>query len=262
MPSGTPLHLYRYGPPGPARVLGIHGLTGHGRRWHHLAGGYLSDVAFLAPDLIGHGRSTYAAPWSIDANVAALAGVIEDEAAGPVVVVGHSFGGAVALHLAAQCPDLVSGVVLLDPAIALDGRWMREIAEAMLASPDYTDRAEARTEKSTGVWSDVPPAELDEDLDEHLVALPNGRYGWRVCIPAMMSYWSELARDIALPHRGTRTTLVRAAYQDPPYVTGALIDALSGHLGADFTLLDFPCQHMVAQVQPAQTAAVIRELLG
>ena len=94
------------------------------------------------------------------------------------------------------------------------------------------------------------------------MALPNGRYGWRVCIPAMMSYWSELARDVALPHRGTRTTLIRAAHQDPPYVTGELIDALSAHLGADFQLVDFPCLHMVAQVQPGKTAAVIREHLG
>ena len=258
----TNLHLNRFGPPSPARVLLIHGLTGHGRRWHGLAGGYLPDVAVLAPDLIGHGRSSYAAPWTIDANVAALAGLIENEADGPVVVVGHSFGCAVALHLAAQCPDLVSGLVLLDPAVALDGQWMREIAEAMLSSPDYTDRAEARTEKATGVWADVPAADLDEDLDEHLIALPNGRLGWRVCTPAMVAYWSELARDIVLPHKGTRTTLVRAAFQDPPYVTEELTDALSGRLGPDFTLVDFGCQHMVAQVKPAETAAVIRELLG
>lgn len=256
------LHVNRFGPPGPARILLIHGLTGHGRRWHRLAGEYLSDVPALAPDLIGHGRSSYAAPWTIDANVAELAGLIEQEADGPVVVVGHSFGCAVALHLAAQCPDLVSGLVLLDPAVALDGQWMREVAEATLASPDYTDRAEARTEKATGGWADVPPIELDEDLDEHLIPLPNGRYGWRVCLPAIASYWSELARDIALPHKGTRTTLVRAAFQDPPYVTEALIDALSGRLGADFTMVDFPCRHMVAQVKPAETAAVIRELLS
>ena len=65
-------------------------------------------------------------------------------------MVGHSFGGAVGLHLAAACPDLVSGLLLLDPAIGLDGQWMREIADAMLTSPDYTDRDEARTEKFTG----------------------------------------------------------------------------------------------------------------
>lgn len=258
----SPLHVNRYGPPGPARVLMIHGLTGHGQRWAHLAGNYLPDVGVLAPDLIGHGRSTYTAPWTIDTNVAALAGCIEKSADGPVVVVGHSFGCAVALHLAAQCPDLVSGLVLLDPAVGLDGRWMRQVAEAMLASPDYTDRAEARTEKATGSWSDVPPALLDADLDEHLIALPNGRYGWRLCIPAMVSYWSELAREIVLPHAGTPTTLLRAAFQDPPYVTEALIEGLSGRLGADFVLRDVASGHMVPLVRPAETTAAIRDLLG
>lgn len=259
---GRMLHLNRYGPPGPARVLMIHGLTGHGRRWAHLAGDYLPDVAVLAPDLIGHGRSTYAAPWTIDANVAALATVLEDGADGPVVVAGHSFGGAVALHLAAQCPDLVAGLVLLDPAVGLNGRWMREVAEAMLASPDYTDRAEARTEKACGSWSDVPPAILDADLDEHLIALPNGRYGWRVCVPAMVAYWSELARDIVLPRAGTPTTLLRAAFQTPPYVSAALTDGLATRLGGDFTLRDTACGHMVPLVQPAETASAIRDLLG
>lgn len=258
----TGLHVNRFGPPGPARVLAIHGLTGHGRRWRPLFGAHLPDVAVLAPDLIGHGRSTYAAPWTIDANVAALATLVEDEADGPVVVVGHSFGGAIALHLAAQCPDLVSGLALLDPAVGLDGQRMREVAEAMLASPDYTDRDEARTEKATGSWSDVSPAELDEDIDEHLIALPNGRYGWRLCLPAMASYWSELAREIVLPRNGTRVTLVRAAFVDPPYVSNELIDGLSGRLGQDFTLVEFGCQHMVAQAKPGETAAVIRDILG
>lgn len=256
------LHLHRYGPPGPVQILAIHGLTGHGRRWRTLSTVHLPEFAVAAPDLIGHGRSSWAAPWTIDANVAALATLVENEADGPVLVVGHSFGGAIALHLAAACPDLVSGLVLLDPAIGLDGQWMREIADAMLASPDYTDRDEARTEKATGSWADVSPAELDDDLDEHLVALPNGRYGWRIELPAMMSYWSELARDIVLPRKGTPTTLVRAQWTAPPYVSQQLIDQLSGHLGADFTLLDFACQHMVPHAKPAETAIVIRDMLG
>ena len=240
----------------------IHGLTGYGERWQSFADGHLPDVSVLAPDLIGHGRSTYAAPWTIDANVTALTTLIEDEADGPIVVVGHSFGGAVAMHLAAQCPDLVAGLVLLDPAIGLDGNRMRDVAEAALSAPDYPDRDEARAEKQSGAWADVPPEDLETELDKHLVQLPNGRYGWRVCLPAMASYWSELARDIALPHRGTRTTLVRAAFQDPPYVTEVLIEALSGQLAGEFTLADFACRHMVPLVKPAETAAMIRELLG
>ena len=149
----------------------------------------------------------------------------------PAVVVGHSFGGAIALRLAASRPDLVSALVLLDPAVGLDGEWMSDIADDMLASPDYTDRAEARSEKANGSWGDVDADELDRELDEHLVDLPGGRAGWRISIPAMMSYWSELARPITLPPKTIPTTLVRAARTAPPYVTDELLAGLRFRAG-------------------------------
>lgn len=253
-------YVHRYGPAARARVLAIHGLTGHGQRWKTLAVRHLSEIAILAPDLIGHGRSSWAAPWTIEANVAALAELIEAD--GPLVVVGHSFGAAVALGLAASRPELVSRLVLLDPAVGLDGDWMRQIADDMFASPDYTDRAEARAEKANGSWGETEAAELDRELDEHLIELPSGRAGWRISIPAMMSYWSELARPIMLPHKGTRTIMVRALRTHPPYATDELVATLTRRLEADFTLLEWDCDHMVAQARPEETAAVIRAQLG
>lgn len=253
------LHVHRYGPDRPPQVLAVHGLTGHGLRWQTLATRHLPEFAIVAPDLVGHGRSSWAAPWNIDANVTAMAHLLEAEADGPVVVVGHSFGGAVALNLAAARPDLVDALVLLDPAVGLDGGWMRDIADDMFASPDYTDREEARSEKVNGSWGEVDPEELDRELDEHLVDLPGGRAGWRISIPAMLSYWSELARPIRLPRKGIPITLVLATKTQPPYVTDELLARLSER--PDFTLLEFDCDHMVPQARPADTAAVIRKQL-
>jgi len=253
------LHVHRYGPTRPPQILAVHGVTGHGQRWQTLATRHLPEFAIAAPDLIGHGRSSWAAPWSIDANVGALAALLDVDADGPIVVVGHSFGGAVALNLAAARPDLVAALVLLDPAVGLDGGWMRDIADDMLASPDYTDREEARAEKVNGSWGEVDPEELDRELDEHLIDLPGGRAGWRISIPAMLSYWSELARPIQLPRNGIPVTLVRATKTDPPYVTDALLAGLGER--PYFTLLEFDCDHMVPQARPADTAAVIRKQL-
>jgi lipase len=256
------LNVHRYGPGQPAQVLAIHGLTGHGQRWQTLAEKHLPDVSIIAPDLLGHGRSSWAAPWTLESNVTALANLLATETARPVVVVGHSFGGAVALRLAVTRPDLVASLVLLDPAVGLDGAWMANIADDMMASPYYLDRDEARNEKVHGSWADVDTEQLDAELDEHLVERPDGRCGWRISIPAMMSYWSELAREFMVPHKGIRTTLVRATRTSPPYVTDALIDTLSEKLGPRFSLVDFDCDHMVAQAKPAETAAVIRDRLG
>jgi lipase len=254
------LHVHRYGPAAPVQMLALHGLTGHGQRWQKLADA-LPEITVAAPDLLGHGRSSWAAPWSIDANVSAMTALLDDEADTPVLVVGHSFGGALAMHLATVRPDQVAGLLLLDPAVGLDGAWMREIADAMFSSPDYPDAEEARMEKATGSWADVDPALLDVELDQHLVKLPSGRYGWRVSLPAMMSYWSELARDIVLPPAGTVTTLVRAKWTSPPYVTDQLVAGLQERLGSDFRLLDFECNHMVPYAKHGQVAALVRQQL-
>ena len=257
------LHVHRYGPSGPVQMLALHGLTGHGQRWQKLADS-LPEITVAAPDLLGHGKSSWAAPWSIDANISALAALLDDEArkgGAPVLVVGHSFGGGLAMHLAAARPDRVAGLLLLDPAVGLDGAWMREIADAMFSSPDYPDAAEARMEKTTGSWSDVDSALLDAELDEHLIKLPNGRYGWRVSLPAMMSYWSELAREIVFPPAGTTSILVRAMGTTPPYVTGQLVAGLQQRLGSDFQLLDFECNHMVPYAKHAQVAELVRKQL-
>lgn len=250
--------MHRFGPEGPAQLLALHGLTGHGQRWQQLSD-QLPEIAIAAPDLLGHGRSSWAAPWSIDANVAALAALLDGVEQDPVLVVGHSFGGGLAMHLAAVRPDLVAALLLLDPAVGLDGGWMADIAEAMFASPDYPDPAEARAEKAMGSWSDVDPGVLDAELDEHLIQLPSGRYGWRVRVPAMISYWSEMARPAVLPPPGTPTILVRAAWTTPPYVGDALVGGLRERLGSDFELLTFECNHMVPNAKPAEVAALIRK---
>lgn len=255
----THLHVHGFGPTGPLRVLALHGLTGHGKRWEPLATQHLSEIAVAAPDLIGHGRSSWAAPWTIDANVAALAELLDHQATSPVVVVAHSFGCAVAMQLAAARPDRVRALVLLDPAVGLDGAWMREIADAMLASPDYSSPEEARAAKANGSWADVEAAVLDAELDDHLIPLPAGRYGWRLSLPAMISYWSELARETVLPPTGTGTTLVRAAWTSPSYVTDRLVTDLRERLGSDFRLTTLECDHMVAEAKPADVAALIRE---
>jgi len=256
------LQVYRYGPRRPGQILALHGLTGHGRRWRALAEEQLPEYAMLAPDLLGHGHSSWDAPWTLDANVAELAAVLQAEATEPVVVVGHSFGGNVALNLAAAHPELVAALVLLDPAIGLDGHWMRQIADAMFSSPDYPDRQQARDEKAHGSWGELPAEVLDADLDEHLIRLPSGRFGWRISVPAMMSYWSELARPIVLPTQGTPTTLVVARKTQPPYVSPELLSGLQSRLGADFVLAEFECDHMVPHAMPTQTADLIRRHLS
>jgi len=67
----------------------------------------------LAPDLPAHGRSSGAPLTSIEAMADWLAELIEQEAAAPAAVVGHSMGSLVTLALAARHPRMVSRIALL-----------------------------------------------------------------------------------------------------------------------------------------------------
>ncbi|MGH9104019.1 MAG: alpha/beta fold hydrolase, partial [Acidimicrobiales bacterium] len=73
-------------------------------------------VASLAVDLPGFGASPPPpSPWGSDDYAQATLGILRsmvDELGGPIVVLGHSFGGRVGVRLAVAAPELVSALVL------------------------------------------------------------------------------------------------------------------------------------------------------
>ncbi|MFI6211567.1 alpha/beta fold hydrolase [Nocardia brasiliensis] len=255
------LHTYRFGPATGPVVLALHGVTGHGKRWADLAANHLPEVRIIAPDLRGHGRSSTRPPWTFEAVADDLAELLTAAGGQPVTVVGHSFGGASALYLAHRHPELVRQLVLLDPAIGLAPEFVGDIAESLVAEPDYESVARAREDKLASSWADVAPHILAAELTEHLVPTAHGRFGWRMSVPAVASYWGQLARPYVLPPRELPTVLVQATKVQPPFVTPEFRAALTAHLGDRLTVHEWECDHMVPQELPAQTAALIRSVL-
>jgi pimeloyl-ACP methyl ester carboxylesterase len=95
--------------PGPLLVA----LHGWGRD-HHDFRDSLSGYSQLLVDLPGFGISPPPAEaWGAAGYAACVAAVLDEHAAPePVMVLGHSFGGRVAVCLAASRPDLVRAVLL------------------------------------------------------------------------------------------------------------------------------------------------------
>lgn len=255
------LNFHQYGPDTGPEILAIHGMTGHGARWGDLADNHLPQARVLAPDLIGHGRSPWTPPWDIGAQVDGLKTLLDKHAHGPVLVVGHSYGCALAVHLAVKHPELVRGLVLLDPAIELDPVDLLEVAELTAVHSDYTDAEEAKAEKINGAWADVPQALLDLEVEQHLETMESGRVKWRTSTAATVASWGELARPLVVPPPGTPTVVVQAKRVQPPYVSKELKAAYRAQLGDDLTLVQLDCNHMVAQAKPKEVAKLVLELL-
>jgi pimeloyl-ACP methyl ester carboxylesterase len=113
-----------------APVVLIHGLGGGAANWMGLARGLARRRRVLVPDLPGHGRSEPAAAApTVAAYADRLALLLELEGMLPATLVGHSFGGSVALRLAVRRPEAVAGIVL---AGAAGITTRRRIAQAVV----------------------------------------------------------------------------------------------------------------------------------
>ncbi|MFT4200405.1 alpha/beta hydrolase [Gordonia sp. (in: high G+C Gram-positive bacteria)] len=258
------LHTHVFGPddPGAPLVLALHGLTGHGHRWASLAAD-LPDHRIVAPDLLGHGESSWEPPWSYDSHLAALDPVVEGLAS-PAIVVGHSFGGALAIRLAHRHPDRVRRLVLLDPAQGLDPARALDIATASMAHWTYPSPAAAADAKRAEGWSAVPADILAEEIATHLrpseqVGLEPGRFGWRVSRPAAATAWSEMADGHVVPPAGVPTDIVVADRVDPPLVSAAFLDACRRERGETVRIHHADCEHMVPFLVPDLVARLVRD---
>ncbi|GAB2903164.1 alpha/beta fold hydrolase [Streptomyces mayteni] len=111
--NGTPLSYVDFGGPG-APLLALHGHFGRARGWAALAAELAQAHRVIALEQRAHGRAEPVADVRPDAYLADAAAFLDHLGLGPLPVLGHSMGGAVAYRLAARRPDLVTRLVVLD----------------------------------------------------------------------------------------------------------------------------------------------------
>jgi len=99
----------------PALVL-PHGGRDHARSWDWVARDLRRDHHVIAPDLRGHGDSSWAigGHYTVAEFVLDIAQLLDTIDLFPVTIVGHSLGGAVALNYTAVYPDRVKKLVAIE----------------------------------------------------------------------------------------------------------------------------------------------------
>jgi pimeloyl-ACP methyl ester carboxylesterase len=112
--DGVRLACLDFGGAGPSALL-LHGLAGHAGEWAETASWLSGRCRVVALDQRGHGRSErQPADVSREAHVADVADAIRQLDLGPVLLVGQSLGGHLAMLVAARHPDLVRGLVVAE----------------------------------------------------------------------------------------------------------------------------------------------------
>ncbi len=103
-----------------SRVIALHCSLGSGRQWTKLIEALGPGYQVIAPDIAGYGdvRSTFDLPLTLADEVAFLLDRI-DTGTGPIHLVGHSYGGAIAFKMAADSPlaGRVRSLTLIEPVL-------------------------------------------------------------------------------------------------------------------------------------------------
>jgi pimeloyl-ACP methyl ester carboxylesterase len=136
-------------------VVLVHGWTADSTDYSWLIPLLEPHFRVIAYDLRGFGKSAPADEYGMDHQLDDLAAVIEHVAGEPALVVGHSLGAAIASSMAAERPERLLGVVVLDAPYAVEesgrpgkegmrerlaGEHPQEVVKSLFSEVSFTDQ--------------------------------------------------------------------------------------------------------------------------
>lgn len=238
------IHMDRYGT--GDRILFIHGAGGSSASWRFqrkLQERY--EVILL--DLPGHGKSPGEGCREIDGYVERVVKMIEESGLAGCYIAGHSMGGAIAVRLALDFPDLPAGLILVGTGARL--RVFPRILEGILKDKEETVRAIMGFAFS----KKAAPALVDGAFAEMMAAPKEIIYGdFLACDRVDMM---EAVKSIKLP------ALVIAGADDiltPPKYS----EYLAGAIGGSKLSLIPDAGHMVMLEKPEETNRAIESFIA
>ncbi len=249
---------------GPAVVL-VHGFGSSLHTWKDVIPGLASDHEVVALDLPGFGQSDQPADLVLDDLPRAVVGLMDHLQARQVALVGNSMGGAAVALVAAQSPERVRALVLVDAA-GIDSGGRREPPLLRLV----TSRAGALLARLPGqrllielalrqVFHD-PRLVTDERVAEYLQAVR--RPGSYPAVRSLHASFSGRERVVEDALGGVRApTLVVWGREDawiPLADAGRFVAAISG--ARQVTIED--CGHLPEEERPRELLGALREFLA
>jgi O-succinylbenzoic acid--CoA ligase len=240
-------------------VVLLHATLSTGRQLAPLARALAApgDLRVVAPDRRGSGERRLDPPRAVAMaeHVSDLAALLDAEGVGRAILVGHSFGGVVALEAAVRLSERVAAVVAYEPPYGplADERARRGFAVLARATvnaaaeggPPAAARVFMRGVAGLGAW---------EALPERARTFLEGEGGGAVADAGMIGLDPAALAGIACP-----ITILTGAASEPFYAP--IADALAGRISGA-RRVDLPgLRHTAPISEPHAVAAAVRAAL-
>ena len=229
------LHFRQYGQ-GDSLIL-LHGLFGAADNWHTIATRLADRFTVIVPDLRNHGQSPHSEEMNYPVMAVDVAELIGSLGLDDSLMLGHSMGGKVAMQLALTQPRLVRKLIVADMSPRGYTPLHNEIIAALaaLGIGSFT----ARGEIEAALAGPIPSLNLRRFLLKNLTRTPEGRFAWKINLPAIAACYPQLRAAVSGPTpftgptlflRGSKSEYIRAAGEPaiPEFFPRAELQTIEG----------------------------------
>jgi pimeloyl-ACP methyl ester carboxylesterase len=179
------LHYVEWGTSGQPSIVLLHGFQSNAHTWDTFSQAMANTYHVLALDQRGHGDTDWApdGDYTPDAFIRDIVGFIDALNVVPTILVGHSMGGRHAAMVAADYPDKVTQVVIVDtpaemPPAILD-MMAQQPASDTPSEPETFASFEDVIRSGIAQYPLTPEAELRHANYHNLYRGADGKWRWR-----------------------------------------------------------------------------------
>ena len=156
------------GQPDGKPILLLHGMTSSGDTYREMMHELEKEFWMIAPDIPGFGFSESTSPFTFPHLVEWLAAFREELDLPPVILVGHSFGGGLAVSYTMSYPEDVSRLLLIAPAVLANDRFPTYLKKAGI-SLGLVDLSTVVSQSRAVVNQQIRLSFSDPDLQDDIV---------------------------------------------------------------------------------------------
>ncbi|MEI7421553.1 MAG: alpha/beta fold hydrolase [Prolixibacteraceae bacterium] len=261
------LFFRKYGS-GPDMII-LHGLYGSSDNWITIAHKLEGHYTVYLPDLRNHGASPHAAEHTFAAMSEDLSQFYEDHQIGDAFLIGHSMGGKVAMRFAAENPEKVNKLLIVDiaPKDYLAGNnnfkhiRQHEMILALLQNPDLS-AFHSRQELDNFFSSRIKEETVRHFLLKNIHRSHEGKFAWKINAEVLRDSFRSIVSEMDLtwfeermPITAYPVTFVRGMNSE--YVSDSDWPDIR-RIYPEARLVDFPdAGHWLHAEQPSRLVNVI-----
>ena len=238
----------------------LHGLFGSSDNWQTLGKKFAENFTVYFIDLRNHGRSPHSTEHTYALMSEDVLELMNDEKLDKAILLGHSMGGKVAMHFAANHPEKVEKIVVVDISPKQYPIVNKDIADA-LEKVDL-NKVTTRKEVEGILANDVRDTGTLQFLLKNLYWDDNQKLAWRFNLEALKNSLANVAEPTPIPHKPLSMPILFVKGGKSTYLFKSeqeLIDSIFSHS----KIISIPeAGHWVHADKPVEFYDVVMEFLN